>query len=535
MISRATTGTARTHTGILPPSRGNPHQRSTEGEDRQVRSIHDQLAELRELARKEGLTVVDELTESQTAKEPGRPVFNRLLDCVEQGEADGILAWHPDRLARNSVDGGRLIYLVDIGKVRQLKFPTFWFDPTPQGKFMLAIAFGQSKYYVDNLSENIRRGQRQKLKDGIWPMIAPVGYLNDRRTRTIAPDPERGPLVRKGFELYATGEYTLDRLTRTLSDLGLTTRRDRPLSRARLYKVLQQPIYCGIIRYGGELYEGKHEPLITKDLFDAVQRVMQQKSKPKEVALKPYAYRKVFRCGECSGYITTETQKGHNYLRCTKKKGPCSQRYVREEEVTRQVAAALDSIAPTVKCSAWLIAQSDADNRHASQHLRQRLSALETKLARADDKIQRLNDAYLEQALSLDEYRQMKNKLVEEKASLKGRTTELRHSTEKRLEPLARFLNSLNEATLLASTDKSVKKAKFLKKIGSNLTIQEKKVRCEFSGPWKIAENHGRFAHRTTAARLTRAAAGGETSHDVSLAERRSFGMGCSSSLISLS
>ena len=108
-----------------------------------------------------------------TAKEPGRKIFGEMLDRICAGEAGGILAWHPDRLARNSIDGGKIIYLLDTGKLLDLKFPTFWFDTTPQGKFMLSIAFGQSKYYIDNLSENIKRGHRQKLRKGIWPGFAP--------------------------------------------------------------------------------------------------------------------------------------------------------------------------------------------------------------------------------------------------------------------------------------------------------------------------------------------------------------------------
>src|ERR1035437_1418629 len=129
-------------------------RKSTDTEDRQVRSLADQLAELRELARKEQLDVVDVFIEKKTAKGPGRTVLAKMLERIEAGEASGILAWHPDRLARNSVDGGKIIYLVDTGMITDLKFPTFWFDATPQGKFMLSISFGQSKYYVDNLSEN---------------------------------------------------------------------------------------------------------------------------------------------------------------------------------------------------------------------------------------------------------------------------------------------------------------------------------------------------------------------------------------------
>jgi site-specific DNA recombinase len=111
-----------------------------------------------------------------------------MIDKIEAGEANGILAWHPDRLARNSVDGGKVIYLVDTGKIVSLRFPQFWFEPTPQGKFMLQVAFGQSKYFSDNLVENVKRGIRQKLRRGEWLTKAPFGYVNNPKTRNIEPD-----------------------------------------------------------------------------------------------------------------------------------------------------------------------------------------------------------------------------------------------------------------------------------------------------------------------------------------------------------
>ena len=151
-------------------------RKSTDEEDRQVLSLEAQEIELKEFARKEKLEIVGIFKVSQTAKEPGRPIFNDMLSRIEKGEANGILAWHPDRLARNSVDGGKIIYFIDSGKIQSLKFPTFWFEPTPQGKFMLNIAFGQSKYFVDNLSENTKRGLRQKLRRGELPGYAPLGY-----------------------------------------------------------------------------------------------------------------------------------------------------------------------------------------------------------------------------------------------------------------------------------------------------------------------------------------------------------------------
>ena len=145
-------------------------RKSTDEKDKQVLSIDQQIAELKEFGLREHLEVIDFVTEAKTAKIPGREKFAEVLQKIEKGEAQGIVAWHPDRLARNSIDGGKVIYLIDTGKILDLKFPSFWFDSTPQGKFMLNIAFGQSKYYVDNLSENVKRGMRHKLR--------PVSYTH---------------------------------------------------------------------------------------------------------------------------------------------------------------------------------------------------------------------------------------------------------------------------------------------------------------------------------------------------------------------
>ncbi len=158
-------------------------RKSTDVEDKQALSIEAQLAELRAFAKKEGLWISETIIEKRTAKIPGRPLFNGMLKRIEEGEAAGIISWHPDRLARNSVDGGRIIYLLDTGKLATLKFPQFWYENTAQGKFMLNMAFGQSKYYVDNLSENTKRGLRQKVRNGIYPSLAPIGYINDVRKK----------------------------------------------------------------------------------------------------------------------------------------------------------------------------------------------------------------------------------------------------------------------------------------------------------------------------------------------------------------
>ena len=243
-------------------------RKSTDEPDRQILSIEAQIAELKEFALKEQLNIVQTFIESQTAKEPGRPIFNEMLSQIEKGKAEGILAWHPDRLARNSVDGGRIIYLIDSGKILSLKFPTFWFEPTPQGKFMLNIAFGQSKYYVDNLSENVKRGLRQKVRRGEYPGVAPTGYLNNRLTKKMVPDPERFKLVQKIFKLYSTGDYSLKGARDIVTKGGLRSRNGKVLCVSNIQAILVNPFYYGAFKFNNELYQGNHKPAISKKLFD---------------------------------------------------------------------------------------------------------------------------------------------------------------------------------------------------------------------------------------------------------------------------
>ena len=208
-------------------------RKSTDVEDKQVLSIEAQLTELREYAKRENLNIAQEFIEKQSAKIPGRPVFNKMISCIEKGDADSILAWHPDRLARNSVDGGRVIYLLDTEKLASLKFPTFWCDSTSQGKFMLNMAFGQSKYYVDSLAENTKRGLRQKVRNGDYPTLAPVGYINDSRTKTVVVDKKKAKVIKQAFEIYVKGNQRLEDIANFLAKHNIISKRANIVHKSR--------------------------------------------------------------------------------------------------------------------------------------------------------------------------------------------------------------------------------------------------------------------------------------------------------------
>jgi DNA invertase Pin-like site-specific DNA recombinase/predicted transcriptional regulator len=461
-------------------------RKSTDEEDRQVLSIESQINELREYAKKEKLCIVDEFTEAKTAKEPGRPIFSYMLKQIESGLADGILAWHPDRLARNSIDGGKIIYLIDVGKIADLCFPTYRFDNTAQGKFMLSIMFGQSKYYVDNLSENTKRGLREKLRRGEWPGWAPLGYLNDYKDHKILVDPEKAPFVRKIFELYATGNYSLEEILREVRRWGLIGKAGKPVRKSTLAHLLRNPFYYGVMKFKNELFEASHPPLISKKLFDRVQDVLEKKSKPIKKGKVKFAFTGLIKCGECGASITAEIQKGHTYYRCTKKIVKCSQKFLREEALLEQINKAIFKVfidnEAKGKINNRLEELSDSESKASSSQSRQ----AQEKLKEFDSKIERLIDLYISKEISQEEYQRKKAKLLNEKTELQERLDEIEKISGGWLEPAREFVSTCNLAGSVAKSDDLLKKRNFLKNLGSNFILKDRTLLFKRAYPYDL-------------------------------------------------
>jgi len=391
-------------------------RKSTDTEDKQVLSIQSQLTELREYAKKEKLEIAQEFQETRTAKSPGRPVFNEMIARIEKGEVQGIIAWHPDRLARNSIDGGKIIYLIDTGKIIDLKFPTYRFDNSAQGKFMLNIIFGQSKYYVDNLSENTKRGLREKVRLGEYPGFAPLGYLNDKGK--IIVDEATAPLVKKLYALCAEGKYTQDELRKLATALGLVSkRRKRPLSYSNVHRILTNPFYLGLFVYKGEIFQGKHPAIIEKDLFDKVQGILKFRSRPSLTKKHYFVFRGLIRCAECGCQITVEIQKGHRYYHCGKKRDPCPQSslFIREENLAQQIKEAILKVALDDRAFSYMM---DELNREITlsnaKRVHNQVSA-EIKNQEIDDQLKRLLDLLVRGIISEEEYKRGKAELLNKK------------------------------------------------------------------------------------------------------------------------
>ncbi len=470
-------------------------RKSSESEERQALSIQAQFTELREFAAREQLAIVASLCEAKTAKEPGRTQFQRMLHMVEAGEAEGILAWHPDRLARNSIDGGKIIHLLDTGKLKDLRFPTMTFENSPHGKFILSIAFGQSKYFSDNLSENVKRGIRQKLRKGEWSWPAPIGYRNNRETRNIEPDPEKAPFIRKAFELYATGEYTLSALRQTLKDLGLRSRKGYVLSNSCVQLVLQSPIYCGMMKVWDELYPGSFEPLISKDLFDEVQEIMRKRGKKKTQRKHEFLFSGLLTCGSCGCAITAEIQKGHKYYRCTKKKGPCTEKkYLREEKLLNQVKAIVEKVSLPDDWADNMLQKLDEEKAEDLQKHQAAVQHLREKKGNIDKKLSDLLDLRLEGALDTEEYLTKKNALVSRKAKIEQEIADVEQNPGSRLELLKEMIIRSREAQKMVQAQDWSGCAAFVKMIGSNALLKENTAELQAKKGWRKIADRAAFS-----------------------------------------
>ena len=472
-------------------------RKSTDVEDKQVLSITAQITELKEFATRMGIYIVDVIIEKETAKKPGRKKFNKMLERIETDEANGILAWMPDRLSRNSIDSGKIIYMLDQNILLDLKFPHFWFENTPQGKYMLANEFNASKQYVDNLSLNTKRGLRQMVRDGRYPRGAPLGYYNDMRSKTIKIDRKTAPIVRQAFELYARGDKRLDEIADFLFTHGIHTKKgmvrgkkttgNKPHSRTRVARMLANPFYYGHFRYLGEIHEGKHKGIISKQLFDQVQTVLERRGKPARKTNDPLPFCGLVHCS-CGMMFTAETrikrQKNGNvhvyvYYRCTRKSKTvvCREPHIRAEELDKQLSALLLRYAMPASWVGKLRELIDKDKASEKANFTHRVVSDKEAIDRLSEKMQRLLDSYLDGDVERELYQDKRAEILGKKKLLEEQIEQATLGVSAWVEPMKQWIETAVSICKIAKGDDlNAKKSLCLEIFGSNLQIRQKEV-----------------------------------------------------------
>ena len=305
----------------------------------------------------------------------------------------------------------------------------------------------------------------------------------------MVPDPERFHLVKKLFELYATGKYSIKEARKIITEAGLRSRNGKVLSNSNIQAILTNPFYYGAFRFNGELYQGIHKPMITKKLFDKCQKVMADRSRPKKRSEKVYAFRGLLKCAECGCAITSETQKGHIYYRCTKKRVSCSQPYIREELLAEKISKIIQKVSLN---SAWadkMIAQLNKEKEEKAQAEFSFAQNLREEIRKYKEKLDRLLDAQLEGIISTEEYIAKKQKILNQKIEAEQKLKDFERKGNHWLESAKNFILAAKQAKIIALQGNFSELKNFLKKIGSNRELKNREVIIEPRGPWKILFN----------------------------------------------
>lgn len=337
-------------------------RKSSESDERQIQSLPDQINTLVPFANLKGLQLYGEpLQESKTAKMPGRPFFDQLIQIVENGLANGILLLNPSRLSRNTVDTGRIIYLMDQGKLQEVVTPYQTFKNNPYDKFMLNLLCTQAKLENDNKSVNIKESLKFKAERGVFPGKARPGYINNhdkpQGLRDISAHPVYFPLMRKVFDLALTGNYSVEKLIKEAEKLGIrSSKSGKPICKSWMHRLLRDPFYTGKFIYGGRIFQGNHPALISDEEFNLLQDIVDGRSKGRKQK-HDFALNGIIRCGECDYCVTAEehtkkykngTSQVFSYYHCTKKGNAenkkCKQAYISTKKLEDQFTTELSQL-----------------------------------------------------------------------------------------------------------------------------------------------------------------------------------------------
>jgi site-specific DNA recombinase len=381
-------------------------------------SLQEQHAAIAAYAQRHGIRIVEWFEERLTAAKRGRPLFTRMLRRLRDGAASGVVIHKIDRSARNLRDWAELGELIDAGV--SVHFVNDGVDLTSRGGRLSAdIQAVVASDYIRNLREETQKGIRGRLKQGLFPFAAPIGYVDTGSGNLKTVDPVRGPLIRAAFELYATGRYTLDTLLAELHRRGLTNRAGQPISRQGLSYILNRRFYTGVIVIGttGESYEGKHEPIVSITLFQAVQARLARRIRATEWR-HDFTMRGLFTCGPCGRILTGERQKGHVYYRCHSR--GCAGRTFREEVLEQALLQAWPPLAATEEEKRRLLSELEALTAEERVAAEERLSKHRLQLAAIKGRLARLVDALVDGALDKETFNERKQQLLDDQAAMEA-------------------------------------------------------------------------------------------------------------------
>ncbi len=460
-------------------------RKSSESEDRQVMSLDAQEKELRKVAQRDGIEIVETYRESMSAKAPSRPLFGEMVKEVAKGKIDGILCWKLDRLARNPIDAGTISWMLQTNQIKFIQTHDRTYLPT-DNVLLMYVELGMSNQYVRDLSENVKRGNREKLRRGEWPNHAPYGYRNDKNTKTLKVIPSQAKVVKGLFEDYASGHYSF-------SDL----RKKYDLPKSTIERIIKKTFYYGLMERDGKFYKGIHTPIISKELYERSQEVKKQVTvhRPRQEKLF-FTYRGLMRCAVCGCQMTATRKKGmYDYYYCTNGKGACDQHkeYLNESKANEFFEKALENIKfdeelvdIMYEASLEKLQNSQDDNEQAFNDIKNQLENLKRQE-------RKLLQSFTSELIAEELYKEEVARIQKQKENLESEMQNYSQDTNTRLNTLELTKSVFLEGNKAISEFRNAEpeqKHKIAQNLLWNLEVKDKNVLSyKYKSPYNIIAN----------------------------------------------
>lgn len=488
-------------------------RKSTESEDRQVLSIDSQINELKAVATRYGVSVAEVQQESMSAKAPGRPVFSKLMEDVEAGKIAGILCWKLDRLARNPVDGGRIIWGIKNNNLRILT-PGQTYSALEENTILMYVEFGMAQKYIDDLGKNVRRGNKAKLEMGWLPGSAPFGYINKLDDHTIIPDPERFPLIRKMWDMLLSGAYSPVQIREIANnEWGFRSRKTKrnggkPMGHSSIYRLFKNPFYYGVLDRmsdGQRVHcPGSHQPMITEKEFWDAQRILGNPApRPHN---KEFAFTGIMHCGQCGCSITAEEKVKksglrYTYYRCTKRKENtvCDQKCSTDKDIQAQLADPLQKMRIPQPFVKWAIKQIREVNQDESSDRTHVYVALQGAYNDVQAKLDRLLDLRLRDLVTDEEFTSQKGLLQIEQSKIREKLGDTEQRAENWIEKVEEAFDFALHAAYWLEHGTLTDKRRVAIRLGSNYILKDKKLTFLMGELWEAFSNASEKLHSDVA------------------------------------
>lgn len=389
-------------------------------------SIEAQLKLLRDYALAKGMSILFEFVEVESAKQAGRTLFNKLVKYLRDCGAPlpHIVCEKTDRLYRNYSD---FVTLQEMGVTRHFVKDHEIISPASTANELLHhhIKVALATNYSGNLSEETKKGMTEKAEQGMYPSVAPFGYLNVEGAdgkKCMVPDPKTAPIIKKMYEWYAEGGNSLDDIGARMKDAGFVSpKTGKAFPRATIQLWLSCRTYSGWFVWNGKLYKGKYEPIVSPELWDYVKRLREQRgSCPEHPQKHEFAYSGVLRCGYSGCLFTGDSKKGGKYTYYFPQhyKGPGKRPRFTEHEIDCLFADVFKQIEFSEDVLNAVSTTLKNDHEERKKFHTEQVARLQAEYTKLNDRLERMYDDKLDDKISEEMFDKKSAQYREEQARL---------------------------------------------------------------------------------------------------------------------